>query len=96
MKPFYVYILTNDCSSIFYIGVTQVISDRIWEHKNQYFVDFVKKHKLDRLVHYEPIPTSKGAILREKYLKSKTRQDIQYIVAKYNPEMQDLLKKTII
>jgi len=90
MKSYYVYILTNWDSSVMYIGVTNDLERRLFEHKNKLVPGFSSKYKIDKLVYYEETPDVKAAIAREKQLKSWRREKKSALVASVNPEWKDL------
>ena len=73
-KKGYTYIITNKNNTTLYIGVTSNLIKRIWEHKNKVVEGFSKKYNLDKLVYYEMFEDIENAIIREKFLKGKTRQ----------------------
>ena len=70
MKSYYVYILTNKNNSVLYVGVTNDIVRRIWEHKSKLIEGFTKKYNVDKLVYYEKFDDPNSAIAREKQLKA--------------------------
>ena len=87
---YYVYILTNQKNSVFYIGVTNDIVRRIYEHKHKLVDGFTKKYNLDKLVYFEETNDVISAIRREKQLKKLLRvKKISLIKAK-NPDFNDL------
>ena len=51
-KLYYVYIITNRSKTL-YIGVTNNLERRMWEHKRGVGSEFATRYKLDRLVYYE-------------------------------------------
>jgi len=69
-KQGYVYIMSNQCRTTFYIGVTSNLDGRIWQHINGEGSLFVKKYKLHYLVYYEYFERITDAINREKQLKN--------------------------
>ena len=90
MKSYYVYILTNWDGSVMYIGVTNDLERRLFEHKNKLVPGFSSKYKIDKLVYYEETPDVQAAIAREKQLKSWRREKKDALVASFNPEWKDL------
>ena len=89
MKNYYVYILTNKSKTL-YIGVTNNLDRRIYEHKNKLIDGFTKKYNLDRLVYFEVFNNIEDAISREKQLKNWHRQWKINLVESVNKEWKDL------
>lgn len=71
---FYVYILTNKKNGTLYIGMTNDLERRLFEHKNKLIDGFTKKYGLDKLVYFEQFQYVNDAIKREKQLKNWNRQ----------------------
>jgi putative endonuclease len=69
MFEYYVYIKTNKSRTTLYIGVTNDLERRVYEHKMRLFDSFTKRYKLDRLVYFEDTNDISAAITREKELK---------------------------
>jgi putative endonuclease len=72
MKDYYVYILSNTSKTL-YIGVTNNLERRVYEHKNKLIDGFTKKYNLTKLVYFETTTDIKAAIYREKQLKGWLR-----------------------
>ena len=88
-KTYCVYIITNR-SKILYIGVTNNLERRMWEHKHYIGSEFARRYKLDRLVYWESFDDVRKAIDREKQIKGWLRiRKIALIVGK-NPTWSDL------
>ena len=87
---YYVYILTNKYNTTFYIGVTNNISKRLFEHKFELTEGFTKKYKLKKLVHLEEYNDINEAIAREKQLKNWHRSWKLNLIKKVNPEFNDM------
>jgi len=85
-----VYILTNKTDTTLYIGVTANLSKRIWEHKNRVVDSFSSKYHVTKLVYYEVFEGIEDAIIREKYLKGKTRAFKINLINSKNPRWKDL------
>ncbi len=90
MKQFYVYIMSDKDSDIYYIGVTNDLVRRVYEHKNKLLPGFTSKYNLDRLLYYEILEDSYSAIAREKQLKSWKRDWKVDLIVKLNPDCNDL------
>ncbi len=69
-KRFYVYILTNKSNKVLYIGVTNDLERRMYEHKNKMVNGFTKKYKLNKLIYFEATTDVRSALEREKQLKN--------------------------
>ena len=87
---FYVYILTNYYGNVMYIGVTNNLQRRVYEHKEGVFEGFTKRYHVDKLVYYEFYEDIRHAISREKELKGWTRAKKNALVASVNPEWREI------
>ncbi|MDX9893747.1 MAG: GIY-YIG nuclease family protein [Patescibacteria group bacterium] len=74
MAKFYAYILTNKTNQVLYIGVTNNLKRRIYEHQNKLNPGFTKKYNVNKLIYFEQYPSAHEAISREKQLKGGSRQ----------------------
>ena len=90
---YYVYILTNKTNKVIYIGVTNNLQRRLYEHKNSLVDGFTKKYRTHKLVYYENHKYIHDAILREKQLKGLLRIRKNELVETINPEWNDLSNK---
>ena len=87
----YVYFMANTHNTVLYIGVTNNLARRVWEHKNGTDKNsFTYKYNCNKLVYYEVSEDIKYAITREKQLKNWERSWKDELVAKDNPNWQDL------
>lgn len=91
----YIYILTNQYNTVFYIGVTSDLIKRIYEHKGKFIEGFTKKYDLNKLVYYEVASDVESAINREKQLKRWHRQWKINLIKEFNPTFEDLYSKII-
>ncbi len=85
MKNYYIYIITNKPKGILYIGMTNNLVRRGYEHRNGLIDGFTKKYNLNRLVYFEVFNRVEDAILREKRLKKWNRQWKIDLIEKVNP-----------
>jgi len=90
MKIYYVYILASKRNGTLYIGVTNDLVRRVYEHKNNLVDGFSKEYGVHRLVYYEQYGDVEFAIQREKYLKQWNRKWKLELIEKKNPEWKDL------
>ena len=90
MKTYYVYILANKRNGTLYIGVTNNLQRRVYEHKQNQIKGFTNKYKVHHLVYYEPTSDIKSALQREKQLKKWERNWKMELIEKDNPSWQDL------
>jgi putative endonuclease len=89
MNSYYVYILTNNSKTL-YIGVTNDLVRRIYEHKNKLIDGFTKKYNLTKLVYYESTSDIYSALKREKQLKNWHRQWKINLIESVNTDWLDL------
>ena len=85
-----VYIMTNYANTTFYIGVTNNLLRRIWEHKTKAIEGFTSRYNIKKLVYFELTDNIEDALNREKQLKNWKRQWKIDLVKKDNPEFKDL------
>ena len=90
MEQFYVYLLASKRNGTLYIGVTNDLIKRTWEHKNNIIEGFTKKYNVHNLVYYEVTNDINSAITREKQMKKWNRQWKIELIEKRNPEWRDL------
>jgi len=89
-KTYSVYILASHRNGTLYIGVTNNLIKRAWEHKNKLVKSFTEKYNVDKLVYYETTNNINAALLREKQLKKWNRQWKLELIEKENPDWIDL------
>jgi len=87
---YYVYILTNWSNKVMYIGMTNDLKRRMYEHKHKLVDGFTSKYNVTKLVYYEETSDAKTAIRREKVLKGWLRKRKDALVESVNPEWDDL------
>ena len=89
---FYIYILTNFKNTTFYIGVTNHLERRIFEHINDLIKGFSEKYKLHKLVYFEEYRNIQDAIAREKQLKNWHHDWKVNLIKGMNPKLKDLME----
>lgn len=93
MKTYYVYILANKRNGTLYIGVTNDLKRRVYEHKEKLIDGFTKTYNVNILVWYESTESIESAITKEKQLKKWNRKWKIRIIEENNPEWIDLYTK---
>jgi putative endonuclease len=91
MKKYYVYILASKRNGTLYIGVTNDLEKRAYQHKEGEIEGFTQKYKVKMLVYHEAYSNVNSAIAREKQLKKWNRQWKIQLIEKANPEWKDLM-----
>jgi len=89
-KNYHVYLLTNWNNRVIYIGVTNDLNRRIYEHKNKIIEGFSKKYNLTKVVYFEKTSYVNAAIAREKEIKKWRREKKNNLVNRTNPSWEDL------
>ncbi len=87
---YYTYILSNKTNNVIYVGVTNDLVRRCFEHKSKRIKGFTEKYNVDKLVYYEVFDWIDLAIDREKKLKGYSRIKKDAIIIKANPTWKDL------
>ena len=95
-KTYYVYILASKRNGTLYIGVTNDLERRLYEHRNNLIEGFTNKYNVHHLVYYEDVNDIQSALLREKQLKRWTRKWKIELIEKVNPEWLDLAEDFIL
>jgi putative endonuclease len=89
MREYWVYIVANIHRTL-YIGVTNNLQARIFEHRNRLTPGFTSKYGIDRLVYCESTNSVQEAIAREKQLKGWVRRKKVALIERVNPCWDDL------
>ncbi|HMN49983.1 MAG TPA: GIY-YIG nuclease family protein [Ignavibacteriaceae bacterium] len=89
-RNYYIYILTNWDNTVMYIGVTNNLKRRLFEHKIKLIDGFSKKYNCNKLVYFELFFDINEAIRREKEIKKWRREKKNNLVESMNPEWKDL------
>ena len=90
METYYVYILSNHTNTTLYIGVTNNLRRRLYEHKNKLIEGFTSTYNINKLVYFEETTDIKATIQREKNLKKWKREWKEALIKKNNPNYRDL------
>jgi len=84
--------LTNWNNRVMYVGVTNDLRRRLYEHQNKLVEGFTGKYNVTKLVYYETINDIIAALTREKEIKKWRREKKNNLVVAVNPEWNDLSK----
>ena len=87
---YFIYIVTNYEKTTLYIGVTNDLKRRVYEHYSEEFPGFTKKYKCRYLVYYERFQFVDNAIEREKEVKGWRREKKNRLIDSFNPEWKFL------
>jgi putative endonuclease len=89
MKDYYVYILSSHRGTL-YVGVTNDLTRRVYEHQHKLGDGFTGKYNISKLVYYESSTDVESAIAREKQIKGWTRNKKVGLIESVNPYWEDL------
>jgi putative endonuclease len=90
VKSYYVYILTTQNNKVMYVGVTNNLVRRLYEHKNHLVDGFTKKYNVTKLVYFEDTNCIESAIAREKQIKGWRRDRKNQLVESQNPSWNEI------
>ncbi len=88
-NKYFVYILASKRNGTLYIGVTNNLERRVYEHKNNIVKGFTSKYSVHQLVHYEETNDIYAALQREKQLKKWNRKWKLALIERINPDWND-------
>ena len=90
-KYAYVYFMVNANNNVLYVGVTNNLEHRVWQHKKHVNPSsFTERYKCHKLVYFECTNDIESAITREKQLKNWKREWKNELIEKQNPTWVDL------
>ncbi|MHB1218774.1 MAG: GIY-YIG nuclease family protein [Alphaproteobacteria bacterium] len=92
---YYVYLLASKRNGTLYIGVTNDLGRRVWEHRTGAVQGFTKTHGVHRLVHFETFDDPRSAIEREKKVKRWRRDWKTALIERENPGWRDLYDEIV-
>ena len=93
MRLYYVYILASRAGGALYVGVTNDLPRRVWEHKTGRGGTHTRRYKIVRLVYYESYPSIADAIQRETSIKRWPRAWKTNMILEVNPTWRDLYEE---
>jgi putative endonuclease len=89
-KTYFVYLMASQRNGTLYIGVSNDLARRSWEHREGLVPGFTRKYGVKQLVYYETFTTIGDAIQRETRLKKFTRRRKLELIEAVNPQWKDL------
>ena len=92
---YYVYIMASSRNGTLYIGVTNDLVRRVFEHKNHMFPGFTSRYNVIKLVYYDAFHNIQDAIYQEKRLKNWRRNWKKDLIESMNPKWDDLYEDII-
>ena len=87
---YFVYILTNKRNGTLYIGSTNNLIKRMYEHKQKQTEGFTKRYEINQLAYYEVCDTASTMVERERQLKHWNRLWKLKLIEAANPDWKDL------
>jgi putative endonuclease len=90
VKQFYVYILASRPGGALYVGVTNDLVRRVYQHRQKMVPGHSKRFHIERLVYFEVYDSPELAIQREKYIKHWSRAWKTNLIGQMNPTWRDL------
>jgi len=87
---FYVYVLQSSSRRCLYIGMTNNLHRRVFEHKMHRTEGFTDQYNARRLVYWQSFDDVHKAIAREKQLKGWRREKKLWLIGQFNPGWKDL------
>ncbi len=95
MAVFYVYIMASRPGGAIYVGVTNDLVRRVYEHKHALVPGHAKRYRIDRLIYFEVHASAYQAIQREKNIKHWSRAWKARLIAENNAEWRDLYAEIV-
>ena len=83
---YFVYMMTNKHKNVLYIGVTNDLERRVYEHKTGQFKGYTNKYNCHYLIYYEHFSHIDHAIDREKEIKKWRREKKDKLISSFNPD----------
>jgi len=90
---FFVYIVASKRNGTLYIGMTDDLPKRAWQHKNSVIKGFTRDYGVTNLVWYETHNSRESALLRERQMKKWNRAWTRELIEKQNPDWLDLSER---
>jgi len=94
-KTYYIYIMTNKYDKVLYVGVTNDLARRVYEHKNKLLKSFTSRYNVTKLIYFEDFCDIYQAIAREKQIKGWLRRKKIDLIKTMNPNFEDLYEQIL-
>lgn len=91
-RKYFIYILANWNNQVFYVGVTNNIQRRVFEHRTKQSLGFSSRYNLSKLAYIEEFDNISNALARAKTLKNLLRSKKIALIEAFNPQWLDLGK----
>jgi putative endonuclease len=95
MKQYWVYIMASQRNGTLYVGVTNNLLRRSYDHAEGILEGFTKKYGVKMLLYFEEHSSIEAAITREKQLKKWNRSWKLRLIEQHNPEWNDLREEIV-
>ena len=93
MAEYYIYILASRPGGAIYVGVTNDLIRRVYNHKSGTVDGFTKRYDVNKLVYYEQYGDIRDALQREKNMKHWPRAWKTRLIAQQNSSWRDLYEE---
>ncbi|HET7712168.1 MAG TPA: GIY-YIG nuclease family protein [Thermoanaerobaculia bacterium] len=90
MHEYWVYIVSNRWRNVLYVGMTNSLERRIWEHRKGSCEGFTRRYNVTDLLYFERYTSVQDAIAREKQIKAWSRRKKESLIEGLNPVWSDL------
>ena len=89
-RSYYVYILASRIGGTLYVGITNDLIRRVFEHKSKSTPGFTERYDVAKLVYFEQFDDPENAIKRERRIKKWNRAWKIRLIEEFNPNWEDL------
>jgi putative endonuclease len=93
MAEYFVYFLASRPGGALYVGVTNDLIRRVYEHRTDAVKGHTKRYNISLLVHFESYSDIRNAIQREKNIKHWPRAWKTRLIAEHNPAWRDMFEE---
>jgi putative endonuclease len=91
-RCYFVYFMSNE-SKMLYVGASNDLMKRVFQHKSKRISGFTQKYNLYKLVYFEQFGDIRAAIAREKEIKGWLRSKKVALIVPLNPHWKDLAER---